>query len=127
MPTSHILDSFPYVVFNSIADIQVVVPFSIGHCGLFDYPGDHQAQMLREWVGLAITDDALMAASVLLSTCRFILLDRPDHPIFTRMVLEYKWTCLRTLREEISSKSNPIKTTTVAKALALAIDEVRLL
>ena len=103
------------------------MPFSIGHCGLFDYPGDHQAQMLREWVGLAITDDALMAAGVLLSTCRFILLDRPDHPIFTRMVLEYKWTCLRTLREEISSKSNPIKTTTVAKALALAIDEVRLL
>ena len=103
------------------------MPFSIGHCGLFDYPGDHQAQMLREWVGLAITDDALMAAGVLLSTCRYILLDRPNHPIFTCMALQYKRMCLRTLRREISSKSSPIKATTVAKALALAIDEVRLL
>jgi hypothetical protein len=83
--------------------------------------------MLREWVGLAITDDALMAAGVLLSTCRYILLDRPDHPIFTRMVLHYKRICLHTLRKEISSKPNPIKATTVAKALALAIDEVRVL
>ncbi|KAI1817710.1 hypothetical protein GGS20DRAFT_483914 [Poronia punctata] len=105
--------------------IQVVLPSSIGHCGLFNQPGDHKAQMLREWVGLAITDYALMAAGVLLSTCRYILLQRPDDPVFTCMVLQYKRTCLRTLREELSSMSHPIKTTTVAKALALAIDEVR--
>ena len=103
------------------------MPFSIGYCGLFDYPGDHQAQMLRDWVGLAITDDGLMAAGVLLSTCRYFLLDQPGHPIFTHMILQYKRVCLRALREEISGKSNPIKATTVAKALALAIDEVRLL
>lgn len=126
MPISHTLDSFHSVVSNLITDIQVVVPFSIGHCGLFDYPGDHRAVMLREWVSLAITDDALMTAGILLSTCRYILLRRPDDPIFTRMVLQYKRICLRTLREEISSKSDLINATTVAKALALAIDEVRI-
>jgi len=103
------------------------VPYSVGHCGLFDHPGDHRTQMLREWVGLAITDDALMVAAILLSTCRYILLDHPDHPVFTRMVLRYKQICLRTLRQEISTKSSPINAMTVAKAVALAIDEVSLL
>jgi len=83
--------------------------------------------MLREWVGLAITDDALMSAAVLLSTCRYILRDRPDDPIFIRMALQYKQICLRTLRREVDGISSPVTVMTVAKALALAIDDVRLL
>jgi hypothetical protein len=83
--------------------------------------------MLREWVGLAITDDSLMVAAVLLSTCRYILLDQPDHPAFTRMALQYKQICLRTLRQEIDTNSFQIDAMTVAKAVALAIDEVSLL
>lgn len=112
---------------NPVPDIQVVMPYSIGHCGLFDIPGDHQSQMLREWVGLAITDDALMVAAILLSTCRYILYRRPDDPVFRRMALQYKQICLHTLRLEIGSKSSHVNATTVAKALALAVDEVRLL
>lgn len=83
--------------------------------------------MLREWVGLAITDGALMAAAVLLSTCRYILKDKPDDTNFTRMALQYKQICLRTLRREVDGISSPISVTTVAKALALAVDDVRLL
>jgi len=124
--SSYTLDPFRSDISNSIADIQVVVPFSVGHCGLFNQPGDHRTQMLREWVGLAITDDALMVAAVLLTTCRYILQNQPDHPVFTRMALQYKQICLRTLRQEISTKSSPINVMTVAKAVALAIDEVSL-
>jgi hypothetical protein len=119
--------TYPSVpISNSIADIQVVVPYMLGHCGLFEDPGDHRTQLLREWVSLAITDDALMVAAVLLSTCRYILLDQPDHPVFTRMALQYKQICLRTLREEIDTASSSINAMTVAKAVALALDEVRL-
>jgi hypothetical protein len=100
------------------------VPHSIGHCGLFEDPGDHRTQMLREWVGLAITDDTLMVAAVLLSTCRYILLDQPDHPVFTRMALQYKQICLHALRQEIGAKLSTINAMTVAKAIALAVDEV---
>jgi hypothetical protein len=103
------------------------VPLSIGHCGLFDHPGDHRTEILREWVGLAINDNALMVAAVLLSTCRHILLTQPNHPVFTRMALQYKQICLRTLRQEISTTSSQINAMTVAKAVALAIDEVSLL
>jgi hypothetical protein len=120
-------DPSRYAISNQILDVQVVVPYSIGHCGLFDDPGDHRTQILREWVGLAITDDALMVAAVLLGTCRYILLDQPAHPVFTRMALEYKQICLRTLRKEINSTSSSINAMTVAKAVALAIDEVSLL
>ncbi|ORX99947.1 hypothetical protein BCR34DRAFT_576175, partial [Clohesyomyces aquaticus] len=116
------LSSEEYFLLNNY--IQVIVPYSIGHCGLFEHSGDHEAQMLREWVGLAITDDALMSAAVLLSTCRYILRGRPDDPIFTRMALRYKQICLRTLRQEVDSMSSPVTAMTVAKALALAIDDV---
>ncbi|EPE26569.1 hypothetical protein GLAREA_02482 [Glarea lozoyensis ATCC 20868] len=105
--------------------IKVVVPFSIGHCSLFDYPGDHQAQMLRDWVGLAIADDTLMVVAVLLSSCRYILQDQPDHPVFTRMALQYKQICLRTLLYQIRAESSSINAMTVAKVVALAIDEVQ--
>lgn len=81
--------------------------------------------MLREWVGLAITDDALMTAAVLLSTCRYILRERPNDPTFSRMALQYKQICLRTLRQEVDNISSTVTVMTVAKALALAVDDVR--
>ncbi|CAH0035307.1 unnamed protein product [Clonostachys rhizophaga] len=104
--------------------IQVVMPYSIGHCGLFDYDGDHQSQMLREWVGLAVNDDIFMTVAILLSTCRYVLHDRPSDPTYMRMVLCYKQICLRSLRLEIESTPICVNAMSVAKALALAIDEV---
>jgi len=83
--------------------------------------------MLREWVGLAITDHALMVAAVFLSTCRYILRTQPHHLVFTRMALQYKQICLHTLREEVSTESPAINAMSVAKAVALAIDEVSFL
>lgn len=105
-------------------DVDVIVPFTIGHCGLFDYPGDHKTQLIREWVGLALTDDALMIAAILLSTCRYILQAQPDNLVFVQLALQYKQICLRTLRQEMSNTSTPVNIMTVAKALALALDEV---
>jgi hypothetical protein len=106
-------------------DIHVVVPYSIGHCDIFDHNADHREQMLREWVGLAITDDTFMTAAVLLSTCRYMLLNQPGDPFFTSMALRYKQACLRSLRLEMESKPSHINVISVAKALALAVDEVR--
>lgn len=110
-----------------IADIQVVMPYSIGHCDLFSHNGDHREQMLREWVGLAITDEAFMTVAILLSSCRYILRNRPGDPFFTQVALRYKQISLRSLRLEIESKPATVNVTSVAKALALAVDEVRLL
>ncbi|KAH8896656.1 hypothetical protein GQ53DRAFT_818931 [Thozetella sp. PMI_491] len=110
-----------------IVDVQVVVPYSIGRCGLFDYNGDDRSQLLREWVGLAITDDIFMTVAILLSTCRYIILGRPDDPLYTQMALRYKQIGLRSLRLDIESKPSYVNIMSVAKALALAIDEVRLL
>jgi hypothetical protein len=107
-----------------VTDVHVVVPFTIGHCGLFDYPGDHKTQLLREWVGLAITDNALMIAAILLSTCRYILQVQPGNLVFVQLALQYKQICLQTLRQEMSATSAPVNLMTVAKALALAVDEV---
>ncbi|PVI03966.1 hypothetical protein DM02DRAFT_625290 [Periconia macrospinosa] len=103
--------------------IQVVLPFTIGHCDVFDKPGDHKKEVFQDWVGLAISDSALMAAGVLLSTCRYILYHRPEHPVFSRMVLQYKRICLQALRGQIVGNESPVKPATVATALALAVDE----
>jgi hypothetical protein len=117
------------------ADVHVIVPKTTGHCSLFDSPGDHKTQLLREWVGLAVADDTLMVAAVLLSTCRYILqFQQPDNPIFARLALQYKQICLQALRQEVNMNMNmnsysatvaaPVSTMTVAKVLALALDEV---
>ncbi|KAF2970336.1 hypothetical protein GQX73_g3219 [Xylaria multiplex] len=116
------LSSVEYFLLNHY--VHVIVPFTIGHCGLFDYPGDHKTQLLREWVGLAITDDAFMVAAILLSTCRYILQVQPGNLIFVQLALQYKQICLQTLRQEMSNNSTPVNIMTVAKALALAVDEV---
>jgi hypothetical protein len=108
-----------------VVDIRVVMPYSIGHCRLFRGEGDHRAQMLQEWVALAVIDDIFMTVAILLSTCRYILLDRPGDLYYTNLVLRYKQTCLRSLRQDIEKKPS-VDALSVAKALALAVDEVRL-
>ena len=102
------------------------MPYSIGHCDLFNHNGDHREQMLQEWVSLAVTDDTFMTVAILLSTCRYILADRPGDPYFTAIALRYKQICLRSLRLEIESRPSSVNVMSVAKALALAVDEVRL-
>ncbi|KAK0648648.1 hypothetical protein B0T16DRAFT_491403 [Cercophora newfieldiana] len=105
--------------------VRVIVPFTIGHCGLFDsHPEDHKTQLLREWVGLPITDDTLMVAAVLLSTCRYILKTQPYNLSVAQLALQYKQLCLQALREEMNNLLAPVSVMTVAKALALALDEV---
>ncbi|KAL2849805.1 hypothetical protein BJX68DRAFT_237816, partial [Aspergillus pseudodeflectus] len=125
------LSSVEYCLLNHY--VHVIVPLTTGHCSLFDYPGDHKTQLLREWVGLAVADDTLMVAAVLLSTCRYILqFQQPDNLVFARLALQYKQICLHTLRQEVVNMSidncsaAPVSTMTVAKALALALDEVAL-
>lgn len=103
------------------------MPYTIGHCNLFDQHGDHRKQLLQEWISLAVADDTFMAVAILLSTCRFILLSRPGDLSITRMALQYKQISLRALRLEIERRPSHVNVMSVAKALALAIDEVRIL
>jgi hypothetical protein len=107
-----------------IPDVNVIVPFTIGHCGLFEDTEEHKFQLLRDWVGLAVTDGVLMVAAVLLSSCRYILKIQPDNIHIGRLALQYKQTSLQTLRADMTDKSAPFHLATIAKALALAIDEV---
>ncbi|KAK4450270.1 hypothetical protein QBC34DRAFT_484523 [Podospora aff. communis PSN243] len=105
--------------------VHVIVPFTLGHCDLFDHAGDHKPQLLREWLGLAIRDDTLMVAAVLLSTCRHILRSQPGNPVFVQLALQYKQVSLQTLRREMSGDAaTPVSSVTVARALALALDEI---
>jgi hypothetical protein len=95
----------------------------MGHCGLFDHPGDSEIILLQQWVSLAVQDGVLMVAAILLGTCRHILQYQPDNSTFVHLALQYKQICLQALRMEMSTTvTNAL---TVAKALALVIDEVK--
>lgn len=97
----------------------------MGHCGVFNGPGDHVAQLREQWVGLAVTDDILMIAAVLLSTCRYFLQMQPHDTVLAQMALQYKQACIHSLLRETGSKvGSTVTATTVAKALALAVDDV---
>jgi hypothetical protein len=65
-----------------------------------------------------------MVAMVLLGTCRYLLRAQPGNLALGRLALQYKQACIQTLRQEISKTNNAINLMTVAKALALALDEV---
>ena len=93
---------------------------------MFETPGDHRQRILRDWVGLAMTDNDLLDVAVLLSACRSVLRSRPGDPILIQTGLLYKQRGLQSLRQEIRSISSSLGILTVAKALALTIDEVRL-
>ena len=65
-----------------------------------------------------------MAAAILLSTCRYLLRVQPGNLIVAQLALQYKQTSLRTLQQKMTSTSAPVTAMAVAKALALALDEV---
>ncbi|KAI0147181.1 hypothetical protein GGR57DRAFT_505919 [Xylariaceae sp. FL1272] len=97
------------------------MPRSIGHCDIFTPKEDHQDQLLREWVSLAIADDTFMTVGILLNTCRHFLRDRSGDPLYTAAALRHKQMSLCSLRADVESKPSA---GSVAKALALAIDEL---
>ncbi|KAF4957607.1 hypothetical protein FSARC_11246 [Fusarium sarcochroum] len=103
--------------------VHVVVPQSVAHCGLFNYPGDHEGQVLGDWVGLAITNKDLLDSAVLLSACRSILRNKPDDHELARLALQYKQRGLECLRQSLSGASPMFNVLTIAMSLALAFDE----
>lgn len=78
---------------------------------------------MRDWVGLAITDEDFLDTGILLSACQNLLRSNPGNPVLTQMALQYKQRGLQTLRRALGES---VSVLTVAVALSLALDEVRL-
>lgn len=91
---------------------------------MFDYPHDYMAQILREWVGLAMTNKNLLDSAILLKACRDILHSKPDDNNLTQLALKYKQIGLEWLRYAVTGVAPSINVVTVAMSLALALDEV---
>jgi hypothetical protein len=91
---------------------------------LFNYPGDHEEQVLGDWVGLAITNKDLLDSAVLLGACRSMLRSKPDDHNLARLALLYKQRGLESLRRALSGTTPIINVLTVAMSLAWAFDEV---
>lgn len=94
------------------------MPFKVSYCDLL------KDKILKDWVGLAITDENLLDTAILLSASQDMLYASPDNPMLKQMTLEYKQKGLRTLLKAVSSSNQVPTLTTVALALALAFDEV---
>ncbi|KAM0311103.1 hypothetical protein ACHAPQ_012423, partial [Fusarium lateritium] len=104
-------------------DVCVVVPLNVKACSLFPKLNDHMGKVLRDWVGLALTDSDLLCSVVLLGACRHILLNNPT-PGLMQIAVQYKYNGLRALRLAVSGTSPTINAVTIAKACAMALDEV---
>jgi hypothetical protein len=112
---------------NIITDIHTVVPFSASHCGIFEGFGNYKAEIMQGWLGFAMNDPDLLNTAILLSACRSVLREKPNDSSLTELALQYKQHGLQSLRRTINDISRKINALIVAKALALAIDEVCLL
>ncbi|KAM0231806.1 hypothetical protein ACHAP5_010962 [Fusarium lateritium] len=80
-------------------------------------------KVLRDWVGLALTDGDLLCSVILLGACRHILLNNPT-PGLMQIAVQYKYNGLKTLRLAVSGTSPTVNAVTIAKACAMALDEV---
>ncbi|KAF5017801.1 hypothetical protein F66182_10241 [Fusarium sp. NRRL 66182] len=104
--------------------VHVVVPHTIGRCLVFKQVPGHRGHVLQDWVGLAITDRDLLCSGILLRACRDILQRNPHDPALTHMALQYKQIGLVSLRRAVGDISPTVSALTIAKAVALALDEV---
>jgi hypothetical protein len=105
------------------ADVRVVVPHNVKTCRLFNQMKDHEAKVMRDWVGLAITDSDLLCSIIFLGACRHILISNPKSGL-TQVALQYKYNGLKALRHAVSGASPTVSELTIAKACAMALDEV---
>ncbi|KAF5557312.1 aldehyde reductase 2 [Fusarium phyllophilum] len=102
--------------------IRVVVPHNVKTCRLFNKMNDHEGRVMRDWVGLAITDSDLLCSIILLGACRHILTNNPNSG-FMPAALQYKYNGLKALRHAVSGASPTVSALTIAKACAMALDE----
>ncbi|KAG5760570.1 hypothetical protein H9Q72_011311 [Fusarium xylarioides] len=103
--------------------IRVVVPYNVKTCRLFNQVHDHEGRVMRDWVGLAITDSDLLCSIILLGACRYILINNPNSGLMPA-ALQYKYNGLKALRHAVSGASPTVSALTIAKACAMALDEV---
>ncbi|KAF5610675.1 uncharacterized protein FSUBG_2936 [Fusarium subglutinans] len=103
--------------------IRVVVPYNVKTCRLFNQMNDHVGHVMRDWVGLAITDSDLLCSIILLGACRHILSNNPNSGLM-EAALQYKYNGLKALRHAVSGASPTLGAVTIAKACAMALDEV---
>ncbi|EGU76106.1 hypothetical protein FOXB_13403 [Fusarium oxysporum f. sp. conglutinans Fo5176] len=102
--------------------VRVVVPYNVKTCRLFNQMNDHEAKVMRDWVGLAITDSDLLCSIIFLGACRHILISNPKSGL-TQVALQYKYNGLKALRHAVSGASPIVSALTIAKACAMALDE----
>ncbi|RKK93622.1 hypothetical protein BFJ68_g15479 [Fusarium oxysporum] len=84
--------------------VGVVVPHNVKTCRLFNQMKDHEAKVMRDWVGLAITDSDLLCSIIFLGACRHILISNPKSGL-TQVALQYKYNGLKALRHAVSGAS----------------------
>jgi hypothetical protein len=114
--------------------VETVIPDFEVHCRclLGELP-ERGSTIVRGWVQPALADLGFLSG-VLLSSCRhlfYLYHEEPPSEHAARITDTYKLTSVRGLREAIqletaaSSFRKVYSTMTIAKALALAVDEVR--
>ncbi|CCT75402.1 uncharacterized protein FFUJ_11422 [Fusarium fujikuroi IMI 58289] len=81
--------------------VRVVVPYNVRTCRLFNQMNDHEGHVMRDWVGLAITDSDLLSSIILLGACRHILTSNPNSGLM-QAALQYKYSGLKALRHAVS-------------------------
>ena len=103
------------------ADMTAVVPLM--RCN--DLAAYYVDRMTKAWVPLALTDKGLICA-LLLAACRHLYehCQQAQQQQFAQLAAQYKLTCVRSLREAISSELF-FSDATITKAVMLAYDEVR--
>lgn len=105
-------------------DVRAVIPYMNINCNRLRDPSRYVDLMTREWVRLTLTNIGSLTG-VLLAACRHLLM-HSELAHFTQLAIQYKLSCVQTLRKTIQVETPlMISDSTIALGVLLAFDEVR--
>ena len=106
-----------------IVDVRAVIPSKLSSCPALRNMNDIQEPFVKDWVTLALGDVGFLSG-ILIIACRHLCICQYQELYFRRLAMEYKVTCVQSLRRVIASQNPISRNSAVGKGLALAFDEV---
>lgn len=110
-------------VVNFTTDIKVVIPSKLSSCPALKNMKDMQEPFVKDWASLALADVGFLSG-ILIIACRHLCICHYRESYFRQLAMEYKVTCVRSLRQAIASSRPFSSNSAVSRGLALAFDEV---
>ncbi|KUJ19433.1 uncharacterized protein LY89DRAFT_731831 [Mollisia scopiformis] len=102
--------------------VRIIIPETMENCIFFKGIENGFHSMMSDWLQLALTDIGFLS-SIFLSACRHLCLYQDQEQKYRLLAIQYKLVSLHKLGEAVLRGPSSVNSSTIANALALALEE----